>query len=78
MSQKSNIVLVEKSQISFTEESSRLIINSSIICLIASSFIISSGTYHILMLVIPIVTLFFGIAFQIFNGHKNKECDYRI
>ncbi len=76
MSQKPNIILVEKTQISFTEESSRFIINSSIVCLIASSFIISRGTYHIFMLAIPMVTLFLGIAFQIFNGHKNKEYDY--
>lgn len=73
MSQKSEIIIEEKSQLNLLEESSKLIINLSLFGFIIAAFMCAMGKQNIILLAVLGTSLAIGISFKILINHKGKE-----
>jgi hypothetical protein len=73
MSQKSEFIIEEKPQINLLEESSKLIINTSVFGFIGAAFMSAMGKQNLILLMILGGTLALGIAFRFLSSLKNKE-----
>jgi hypothetical protein len=73
MSQKSELIIEEKSQLNLLEESSKFIINISVLGFIGFAFMSAMGKQNLILLVVLSSTLAIGIFFKFLSNIKNKE-----
>lgn len=73
MSQKSELVIDEKSQINLLEESSKFIVNLSVFGFIGAAFMSAMGKQNLILLLALGAIFATGISFRILSNLKNKE-----
>lgn len=73
MSQKSELIIEEKSQLNLLEESSKFIINISVLGFIGAAFMSAMGKQNVILLIVLGSTLGVGILFKFLSNIKTKE-----
>jgi hypothetical protein len=73
MSQKSELIVEEKSQLNLLEESSKFIINTSVLGFVGAAFMSAMGKQNVILLIVLSSTLGVGIFFKVLSNIKNKE-----
>ena len=72
MSQKPNVIIEEKHQVNVLEESSKFIVNISLIGFMGAAFIIAKGHYNFWSIIIPTTTFTIGMLCRSIYVFKNK------
>jgi len=73
MSQKSELIIEEKSQLNLLEESSKFIINISVLGFVGVAIMGALGKQNIILLIVLGSTLGLGISCKILSNIKTKE-----
>ncbi len=73
MSQKSELIIEEKSQLNLLAESSKFIINISVLGFVGAALMGAMGKQNIILLIVLGSTLGLGISFKILSNMKTKE-----
>jgi hypothetical protein len=73
MIKKSELIIEEKSQLNLLEESSKIIINISVLGFIGAAFMSAMGKQNLTLLIILGSTLGVGILFKFLSNIKTKE-----
>lgn len=73
MSQKSELIIEEKSQLNLLAESSKFIINISVLGFIGAAFMNAMGKQNGILLIVLGSTLGVGILFKYLSNIKTKE-----